>query len=324
MIDKTDINNLEPTSCCAPSRPQSTSYEMPAGQTPQRSSTIVPDDVVTIPGGKAFIGTARPQIPDDGESPFRSGKLRSFQIDRAAVTNARFEAFIKDTGYQTEAERFGWSFVFHTQVPQGADSGQGSAQAMWWRRVDGADWRHINGPGTEDVYFQDHPVVHVSWHDAKAFAQWAGGRLPTEAEWEHAARGGLGDAMFPWGDDKPNDDSFLPCNIWQGKFPDVNTGADGYQTTAPATSFEPNGYGLYNMVGNAWEWTAEPFKIRSLKKTARTRQAGMAGYKLLKGGSHLCHESYCFRYRIAARTGNSPDSSTSHQGLRLVYDVAAA
>ena len=124
---------------------------------------------------------------------------------------------------------------------------------------------------------------------------------------------------FPWGDAEPDDSALFPCNIWQGRFPDRNTGADGYTGTAPARSFEPNAFGLYNMVGNVWEWTAEPFRIRSLKKRARAREDGMKGFMLLKGGSHLCHRSYCYRYRIAARSGNSPDSTTTHQGLRLVW-----
>jgi sulfatase modifying factor 1 len=125
--------------------------------------------------------------------------------------------------------------------------------------------------------------------------------------------------MFPWGDEEPNDADFTPCNIWQGHFPDTNTGVDGYVTTAPARSFDPNGYGLYNMVGNVWEWTAETFRVKSLKKPVKAKLDQMKGYRLLKGGSFLCHKSYCFRYRIAARTGNSPDSTTTHQGFRVVF-----
>ena len=147
----------------------------------------------------------------------------------------------------------------------------------------------------------------------------AGGRLPTEAQWEHASRGGLGDVRYPWGDREPDDEVFFPCNIWQGHFPDLNLERDGYFATAPAKSFEPNGYGLYNMVGNAWDYTADPFKLKSLKTAARRVNAERQGFKLSKGGSFLCHASYCHRYRIAARTGTSTDSSTSHQSFRLVY-----
>ncbi len=238
------------------------------------------------------------------------------------VTNAQFATFAAGSGYVTEAERFGWSFVFWSQVPKAVGPTEGVRDVEWWRRVDGANWRNINGPGQDlSVDLPDHPVVHVSWNDARAYARWIGGRLPTEAEWEHAARGGLGDVSFPWGDEEPNDADYQPCNIWQGRFPQVNTCRDGYETTAPARSFASNGYGLYNLVGNVWEWTAEPFRIRSQRKEAKARQAKMRGYKLAKGGSFLCHKSYCYRYRIAARTGNSPDSTTTHTGFRVVWDI---
>lgn len=193
--------------------------------------------------------------------------------------------------------------------------------ANWWRQVFGANWKMINGPGSEDTCLGNHPVVHVSHNDALAFANWANGRLPIEAEWEHAARGGKGDVLFPWGDQEPDDEHFLPCNIWQGNFPHYNTGADGYDATAPVDAFEPNGYGLYNMVGNAWEWTAGPYTARAQNAKARKHAAAMKGSMVLKGGSFMCHKSYCFRYRIAARSGNTPDSTTSHMGFRIAYDV---
>ena len=277
-------------------------------------------DVADVPGGSAFVGTNRPEFPIDGESPLRKAPVKPFRIDRCAVTNARFAAFVADTGYITEAERFGDSLVFHTQLQAGGAPTRQIPALPWWHVVDGANWRLIAGPGSENLLFPDHPVVHVSCNDAMAFAEWAGGRLPTETEWEHAARGGGGDIRYPWGDRAPNDVDFFPCNIWQGDFPNKNTAADGYVATAPAQSFEPNGYGLYNMVGNVWEWTAQPFKVRSLSKAAAHAHAGKQGYKVTKGGSYLCHASYCHRYRIAARTGTSPDSTTTHQGFRVVYD----
>ncbi len=274
----------------------------------------------TIPGGTAILGTGRPIIAVDEEGPRRTRRMRPFRMMETAVTNAMFEAFVSETGFVTEAERFGWSFVFHRHVSAEVPETQRVVAAQWWCRVDGASWRLVNGPGSEADWHRDHPAVHVSWNDARAFAKWAGGRLPTEAEWEHAARGGLGDAPFPWGEREPDEEGFVPCNIWQGRFPDVNTGADGYLATAPAKSFEPNGYGLYNMCGNVWEWTSDPMKLRSLSRRARDRAKSMAGAKWLKGGSYLCHRSYCFRYRIAARTGTTPDTSTAHQGFRLVFD----
>lgn len=273
-----------------------------------------------IPGGKSFVGTRSPEIPDDGEDPSRETRIKPFRMAATTVTNAQFQEFIDATGFVTEAERFGWSFVFWSQVPESIGPTRGVAEVEWWRRVDGANWRDINGPGTmTEAWHADHPVVHVSWNDAQAYAHWVGGRLPTEAEWEHAARGGLGDIKFPWGDQEPNDTNFQPCNIWQGQFPKINTGKDGFVTTAPARHYAPNRYGLYNLVGNVWEWTSDPFRIKSLKKHVRQRLAGMKGYKLSKGGSFLCHKSYCYRYRIAARSGTSPDSTTTHQGFRVLW-----
>ena len=154
-------------------------------------------------------------------------------MSATAITNATFARFVKETGYVTEAERFGWSFVFFSDVSDAIQETEGVVGTEWWRRVYGAIWRDVWGPGAKDEPQPDHPVVHVSWNDANAFARWCGGRLPTEAEWEHAARGGLGDVRFPWGDQEPDDNTFLPCNIWQGRFPDVNTSADGWTTTAP-------------------------------------------------------------------------------------------
>ncbi|THH35283.1 formylglycine-generating enzyme family protein [Aliishimia ponticola] len=305
--------------CCGPNREDSAPDPAPDTAPVQDAPCRLSFDKVPIPGGKALVGTATPGIPDDGESPPRHVRVKPFEIGRTSVTRAEFQAFVTATGYVTEAERFGWSFVFHTDVPDGTGPTLGIDGLEWWRRVDGADWRCPNGPGTNAP--DDHPVTQVSWADARAFATWAGGRLPTEAEWEHAARGGLGDVPYPWGDAPPNDTDHFPCNIWQGQFPTRNTDADGWHNTAPARSFAPNGYGLYNMVGNVWEWTSEPYRVKSLKAHVKQRLAGMKGYKLSKGGSFLCHRSYCFRYRIAARSGNSPDSAAPHHGFRVVWDA---
>ena len=276
---------------------------------------------VSIPGGTALTGTSRPVIAIDEEGPLRRKKLKGFRMGETAVTNAQFAGFVTATNYVTEAERFGWSFVFWAQVGAEVGPTQGVKDVEWWRRIDGANWHDINGPGTaERAWRPEDPVVHVSWNDARDYAAWVGGRLPTEAEWEHAARGGLGDVAFPWGDRPPDDSSFFPCNIWQGRFPQENKCLDGYETTAPARSFSPNGHGLYNMAGNVWEWCAEPFRIRSQRRSARQRKASTRGFKVAKGGSFLCHHSYCFRYRIAARTSNSPDSTTTHTGFRVVWD----
>lgn len=306
--------------CCVPPR-ISTPPAPIEDATPHAQSVNVPQDLADVPGGTGLVGTDRPALAIDGEHPLRRKRIKPFRMDRACVTNARFAEFVAATGYITDAERIGDSFVFVHFLPPDAPPSRAVAEAPWWRVIPGACWRLIHGPGGQEAPNPDHPVVHVTWNDATAFAKWAGGRLPTEAEWEHAARGGFGDVPFPWGSDEPNDTDRFPCNIWQGQFPQKNTAADGHLGTAPARSFQPNGYGLYNMVGNVWEWTCEPFKVRSLKKSAAVAHAGKAGYKLNKGGSFLCHASYCYRYRIAARSGSTPDSSTSHQGFRLVYDA---
>ena len=303
--------------CCGPSRARSALPIQAQSITPARRVPLI---AVNIPGGTAMVGTKSARIPDDGESPVRAMRLSPFLISPTTVTNAEFAEFIKATGYVTEAENFGWSFVFWQQVPEIVGDTNGVDGVEWWRQVEGAVWHSPNGPGTQNVCLPDHPVVQVSWNYACAYAQWVGGRLPTEAEWEHAARAGQGDVAFPWGEAEPDDHAFMPCNIWQGQFPKVNTARDGFLTTAPALSFEPNAYGLYNMVGNVWEWTADTYRIRSLKKQVKAKLAGMKGYKLSKGGSFLCHKSYCYRYRIAARSGTSPDSATTHQGFRVVWD----
>ena len=282
----------------------------------------VPGHAVPVPGGRAYVGTGRTEVADDGEGPVRRVGVKPFLMGATSVTNAEFADFVEATGHVSEAERWGWSFVFWSDVPEAAGATDGVVGSEWWRRVTGACWRDIHGPGTADGVWQpDHPVVHMSWHDAASYAAWVGGRLPTEAEWEHAARGGLGDVRFPWGDAEPDDHDHLPCNIWQGRFPQANSLADGYGGTAPAQSYAPNGYGLYNMVGNVWEWTSEEFRIRSLKKRVQERLKAMKGFRLSKGGSFLCHRSYCYRYRIAARSGISPDSTAAHQGFRVVWDV---
>lgn len=309
----------ESKGCCTPARDVGDGVATPQWDTQTRES--VPPSTVAIPGGNALVGTKREMIPNDGEGPPRRVKVKPFRMDATAVTNARFAKFVKATGFVTEAERIGWSFVFWAHIPPEITESQGLAEAPWWRCIDGANWREPNGPGTASACLPDHPVSQVSWNDAQAFANWAGGQLPTEAQWEHAARGGQGDVLFPWGEQEPDDTSHFPCNIWQGQFPQADTGADGWTGTAPAQSFAPNAFGLYNMCGNTWEWTADLFRIRSLKRQVKDRLAAMKGYRLSKGGSYLCHRSYCFRYRIAARSGTSPDSATTHQSFRLVYDT---
>ncbi|WP_139997330.1 formylglycine-generating enzyme family protein [Paenibacillus paridis] len=282
-------------------------------------------ELVRIDGGTFRMGTSSPNgFAADGEGPDRDVHVDSFLISPYAVTNSEFGSFVKETGYVTEAERFGWSFVFHLlasdytrervrQVPQ---------QAPWWLAVDGAHWARPEGPDSTVDERHDHPVVHITWHDAMAYCAWAGTRLPTEAEWEYAARGGLAERTYPWGDLlKP--EGKHRCNIWQGKFPVKNNASDGYVGTAPVHAYEPNGYGLFNVSGNVWEWCADWFSpdYHQLTSTENPCFTERSDVRAMRGGSYLCHRSYCNRYRVAARSGNTPDSSTGNCGFRVAADV---
>jgi formylglycine-generating enzyme required for sulfatase activity len=267
------------------------------------------------------MGTDYPHaFPQDGEGPVRTITLHRFEIDQYPVTNQRFTAFVDATGYQTEAERFGWSFVFWAHIPQDRfrelveDT---VAAAPWWCKVYGAKWNTPEGPGSDIASRMSHPVVHVSWNDAQAFCEWSGSRLPTEAEWEYAARGGLEQKLYPWGDELcPNGEH--RCNIWQGRFPTLDTAEDGYEGTCPVDAFPPNGFGLYSVTGNTWEWCSDWFDPLYHKTASRFNPKGppVGVVRVMKGGSFLCHDSYCNRYRVAARSSNSPDSSTSNMSFR--------
>jgi len=278
-----------------------------------------------VPGGDFQMGSADPDgWPADGEGPVRTVTLLPFHIDAACVTNEQFNDFIEATRYPTEAERFGWSFVFHLFLSpnQLAWAPPRIAGSEWWCRIEGASWRHPEGPDSTIKKRWGHPVVHVSWNDAMAYCAWSGKRLPTEAEWECAARGGLVQKRFAWGDDLMPGGRHM-CNIWQGSFPTHNTLADGYLGTAPAKSFKANGYGLYQMAGNVWEWCHDWFSPDFHVTGSRVDPIGPphGERKVIRGGSYLCHDSYCNRYRVGARTSNTPDSSAGNTGFRCVRDV---
>lgn len=256
----------------------------------------------------------------DGESPVREVDVHPFGIGATTVTNREFAMFVDQTGYVTEAEEFGWSFVFWAFLPPSVRrSARPVPDVPWWMAVHGADWAHPEGPGSHISDRIDHPVVHVSWRDAETYATWAGGRLPSEAEWEYAARGGLVQARYAWGDELTPNGQHM-CNIWQGQFPTKNTAEDGYMGTAPAKSFPPNGYGLYNMAGNVWEMCADPWNAGQPDNPAVEPLTSADSMRVMRGGSYLCHASYCNRYRVAARTKNSPDSSSGNQGFRIAFD----
>jgi sulfatase modifying factor 1 len=275
-------------------------------------------NLVRLDGGAFTMGSEdRWAYPEDGEGPVEEVEVAAFLIGAYAVSNADFSRFVEETGYVTDAERFGWSFVFGGLLPDDFPPTQGVVDAPWWRKVEGADWGHPEGPHSSIDARLDHPVVHASSNDARAYCAWAGARLPTEAEWEFAARGGLERKTYPWGDElEPGGKHTM--NVWQGDFPARNTTADGFYGTAPVASFPPNPYGLYNMTGNVWEWTADWFHPSFRGRDRRRDPAGPPNgtSKVQKGGSYLCHHSYCRRYRIAARQGSTPDSSAGNVGFR--------
>lgn len=325
--------------CCAPGRgsEERKSSDRSTGSVAFGRLTVpssAPDTdgtaMVTIPEGTFRMGSQSPEaFPDDGEGPVREIRLSAFQIDRCAVSNEAFDRFVQHTGYITEAERFGWSFVFAGLATRAArrEASRGRVDAApWWLAVEGADWRHPHGPESDLDSLDQHPVTHVSWNDAQMYAGWRGVRLPTEAEWERASRGGLDQALFPWGDELTPDGEHR-ANIWQGTFPVKNTAEDGFRGTAPVDAFVSNGFGLFNTSGNVWEWVADWFSRDwhiPVRVDTRTDPVGPRSgtEKVMRGGSYLCHASYCNRYRCSGRTHNTPDTSTGHTGFRCAADLA--
>ncbi|WP_328695357.1 formylglycine-generating enzyme family protein [Streptomyces sp. NBC_00342] len=298
--------------CCT-----STSRTGAAGPRPEPAAQQPPHPEVRLAGGTFRMGDAFGEgYPADGERPVHAVRVAPFAIDVTTVTVAMFRAFVEESGYVTVAEREGSSAVFHLAVA--ADRGDvavADPAVPWWLDVRGADWRHPHGPLSDAE--DDHPVVHVTWHDASAYCAWAGRRLPTEAEWEYAARGGLEGGRFPWGDELLPDGAWR-CNIWQGRFPYTNTGADGWLATAPVRTYPPNGFGLYQTAGNVWEWCADWFDPHYYAQSpeADPHGPGDGSRRVMRGGSYLCHHSYCHRYRVAARSANTPASSSGNCGFR--------
>lgn len=281
--------------------------------------------MVTIPGGSYRIGNPRGDgYHADGEDPAHVVHLDTFLISPTAVTNAEYHAFVQATGYETDAERFGWSFVFVGLLPESLQNNPSPQRTPWWKQVHGADWRHPEGPRSSIEDRLEHPVIHVSWNDSQAYCAWSGTRLPTEAQWEVAARGGTEGMPYPWGSERePNGEHRM--NVWQGEFPHENTAADGYIGTAPARSYQPNSYGLYCVTGNVWEWCADWFHADTYRHAhgARNPQGPERGTaRVMRGGSYLCHESYCRRYRVDARSSNTPDSSTGNLGFRVANSLS--
>lgn len=307
------------SACCAPSI-GGAGRAGPVAEAPGHRSTR---GQALLPAGRFLMGDAFDEgYSADGETPVHEVELPAFHLDATAVTNAQFATFVKATGYRTEAEELGVSAVFHLAFAgDPADVLQRVEEAPWWLAVRAASWRAPEGPGSDIGSRQNHPVVHVTWNDAQAYCAWAGKRLPTEAEWEYAARGGLAQARFGWGDELTPRGRWR-CNIWQGRFPVENSLDDGFLTTAPVKSYVPNDYGLWQMSGNVWEWCADWFSAdyyaRSPVQSPQGPEAG--DRRVMRGGSYLCHDSYCHRYRVAARSANTPDSASANVGFRCAND----
>jgi formylglycine-generating enzyme len=254
----------------------------------------------------------------DGEGPAHRVVLSAYRIGTHTVTNAEFAAFVTATGYRTTAEELGSSFVFVGLLPEGFPPTRAVAAAPWWREVPGATWRQPEGPESTLSGREQHPVVHVSWDDALAYCRWAGVRLPTEAEWERAARGPEDGHHFPWGDEREPGGQHR-MNVYQGRFPEHDTGDDGWVGTCPVGTFPANAFGLHEVTGNVWEWCADWFAPDFYRRSPVEDPAGPAAgtTRVLRGGSYLCHESYCWRYRVDSRSANTPDSSAGNVGFRV-------
>ena len=321
-------------SCCAASRTPSDKRDRDI-IIEKKLSSISKDNMIKLPGGNFLMGTNDEEgFPADGEGPVREITLNSFYIDITTVTNLQFSEFIKATKYITDAGRYGWSFVFYALLSE-EDQKAGyevAATTPWWCAVPGAQCDHPEGGKTNINERMDHPVVHVSWNDALTYCQWIGKRLPTEAEWEFAARGGLQNDIYPWGNE-PINEGKPKANSWGGKFPYYNDDKDGFVGLAPIKSFMPNGYGLYDMAGNVWEWCSDWYDANYYQSFGNSVSLNPKGpaksndpmdpytpKRSLRGGSFLCNDSYCSGYRVARRMKSSPDTGLEHTGFRCVRD----
>lgn len=282
-------------------------------------ATDPPDhELIALDAGTFTMGSDDSPHPHDGEGPSRQITLDSFAIAPLTVTNAQFRQFVHETGYLTIAEKTGYSFVFEMLLSKGVAEKTPTRQAPWWCKVEGANWHQPEGPSGHTISKRlDHPAVHIALPDALAYCHWSETRLPTEAQWEFAARGGLEAQPFPWGSALEQNGKHH-SNVWQGRFPDENTAQDGFIGTAPARCYAPNGYGLFAMTGNVWEWTADRFTTLHSPRPQINPQGPLNGKRVVaKGGSYLCHASYCQRYRTSSRQALDPLTTAGNLGFRV-------
>jgi len=303
--------------CCLPGASINKKYsdDMTVARGTGHSSAAM----LTLTGGWFRMGANDNPHPDDGEAPERDVFVDSFTLAATAVTINEFSKFVQATGYCTVAERHGVSFVFHAHCDPN-ESWPAAAQAPWWRQVAGACWHSPDGSWRAANTTPNDPVTHIAHDDALAYCRWSNTRLPTEAEWEYAARGPHTGQPFPWGDTLECDGSHR-ANVWQGEFPDNNNGDDGYAGVAPVDAYGPQGFGHYNMIGNVWEWVADRFTSLHTPRATRNPQGPLNGSRwVAKGGSYLCHASYCTRYRTSSRQALPADTTTGNVGFRVAAD----
>ncbi|WP_155289344.1 formylglycine-generating enzyme family protein [Rhodococcoides fascians] len=311
------------TPCCASGRSMG-----PSSPVEVTASTELPArEDVHLSASTFYMGDAWDEgYTADGERPVHPVTLSAYRIDSTAVTNLEYASFVAATGYRTESERFGSSAVFHLLAQAESSDVLGRMPgAPWWLDVRGADWAHPAGPKSNWENVPDHPAVHLSWADAEAYCTWAGRRLPTEAEWEHAARGGLSGARFCWGDELFDAEGALRCNIWRGSFPNQHDDGLEFSGTKAVKSLAPNGFGLYEMSGNVWEWCHDWYLPKYYRSSPTHDPQGpkVGRGRVMRGGSYLCHDSYCNRYRVAARSAAPADSASGNCGFRTVALDAA-
>jgi sulfatase modifying factor 1 len=309
------------TGCCSPGRPPGRDHE--AEPTVSVAGGGLAPALADIPEGRFTMGTDDPRgYPADGEGPPHPVELPAYRVGVHTVTNAEYAAFVEATGHHTTAEELGASFVFAGLLPDDFPPTRAVAAAPWWREVLGADWSHPEGPQSSIVDRGAHPVVHVSWYDALAFCRWAGTRLPAEAEWERAARGPTDGHHYTWGDEREPGGRHR-MNVFQGSFPAHDTGDDGWTSTCPVGAFPANEFGLHEVTGNVWEWCADWFSPGYYAASPVVAPTGPSTgtARVLRGGSYLCHDSYCWRYRVDSRSANTPDSSAGNVGFRVAADA---